>query len=117
MAAGPVQVLDELVDERLGPYWDIRRQQTGEVITYVVSSPAGGRVDLGQSYGVHLWLSLPQGWRADTHGDDVESLVYDFNQYLDLAEAILRGELAVPHRDPNSRSRRWELPEFDLVLS
>ena len=116
MGVRPVQVLDELVDERLSRSWDVRRRQDGDVVTYDVSSPDGRRVVLGQSYGVHLWLSLPQGWRSDTHDDDMESLVYDFNQYVSMADAILRGQLAVPHREPDSRSPRWRVAEFDLVM-
>jgi hypothetical protein len=29
-------VLDELVAERLGRFWDLRRQQDGELVTYAV---------------------------------------------------------------------------------
>ncbi len=117
MASRPFQVLDELVEERLNRSWDIRRQQNGDVVTYDVSAPDGGRIELGQSQGVHLWLSLPQGWRSDTHADDIESLIYDFNQYISMADAILRGQLVVPDRKPDSRPKRWEVPEFDLVMT
>jgi|GEM_PF-4533130 len=116
MTAGPTAVLDELVDERLGRHWDIRRQQDGDVITYTVATATGDRVELGQSYGLHLWLSLSQGWRSDTHGDDVESLVYEFNEYLDIIEAILRGQVIVPPRDPDSRMERWKVPDVDVVM-
>ena len=101
MTAGPTAVLDELVDERLGGrHWDIRRQQDGDVITYTVATATGDRVELGQSYGLHLWLSLSQGWRSDTHGDDVESLVYEFNEYLDIIEATAPGSGHCPASRP-----------------
>jgi len=116
MTAGRIRVLDELVDERLGRHWDIQRQQHDEVITYTVATPAGDRIELGQSYGVHLWLSLSQGWRADTQADDVESLVYELDEYLDVVEAILRGQVTVPPRDPDSRSKRWKVPDIDVVM-
>ncbi|HEX8081857.1 MAG TPA: hypothetical protein VF557_16720 [Jatrophihabitans sp.] len=115
MASRALQELDELVDERLSR-WDIRRQQDGDRVTYDVSSPDGRRVELGQNHSVHLWLSLPQGWRSDTAGDDVESLVHDFNEYISMADAILRGQLVVPPREPGSRRQRWVVPEFDLFM-
>ena len=109
-------MLDELVEERLGRLGDLRRRQDGDVVIYDVCSPDGRRVELGRAHGVHLWFSLPQGWRSDTHGDDIESLLYDFTQYIDVADAILRGQLAVPHKGPGPRRRRWEVPEYDLVM-
>ncbi|HET7474795.1 MAG TPA: hypothetical protein VFJ97_02080 [Dermatophilaceae bacterium] len=116
MTTDPSQVLDELVEERLGRSWDLQREQGGEVRTYYVSSPSGRRIELGQSYGVHLWLVLPQGWRVDTHADDLDSLVFEFSQFISLAEAILRDQVRVPHPEPDSRSRRWDIPEFGIVM-
>lgn len=109
-------MLDELVAERLGRFWDIRRQQHGEVITYAVPSPTGERVELGHSYGLHLWLCLPQGWRADTHDDDLEGLVEELNQYIDIADAVLRQQLTVPHHGSDPRPNRWKISEFDVTL-
>ena len=116
MTTGPAGVLDELVNERLGRRWSLQRQQAGEVITYTVATAAGDRIELGHSYGVHLWLSVSPGWRSDTHGDDVDSLVYEFDEYLDIVEAILRGQVIVPPQNPDSRSRQWKVPGTDVVM-
>lgn len=100
----PVQVSGK--DQRFGVAWII--EQAG----------SRSQVVMGHAHDVHIWIIVNGEWRADSHADDLESLVYEWRLFLKSAERILNGQEEPPIAKAGSRPRRelWAIRDPDLTL-
>ncbi|MBN9610177.1 MAG: hypothetical protein J0I11_12780 [Actinobacteria bacterium] len=103
----------EALNTRLADWADRLDFEVGSVVhdaRYEFSlSVRGGkpRIVLGHQFEAHLWLVVDDTWRADTAADDLESLLYEWDEYLQIAQAVLNGDINPPAVSPNLPRNRW----------
>lgn len=74
------------------------------------------RVVVGHADSVHIWLVVDGMWRADSHGDDLESLMFDWSQFLSLADGLLSRRMDPPSSVGKDSREKWYVPELRLIL-
>lgn len=115
MAIG--DVLDaSLVEWAARSKWHVRKEATKRYVTFLLSAPlASNAVEIGHANDVHIWIIVNGQWRADSHGDDLESLLFEWEQYLELAEGVIAGAVKVPTIS-DSEAGQWFVRHLDLYL-
>lgn len=74
------------------------------------------RIVLGHQFGAHLWLVVDGAWRADTAADDLDSLLYEWDDYLRIAQAILSDAIVPPEVSPDLPRNKWVIADSHLFL-
>ena|SRR5215212_9688101 len=95
----------------------VQRSDAHRSVEFSIEVPGTDRrVEIGHANDVHIWLMVDNCWRVDSHADDLESLMFDWMQFLELAGRVLRGTADPPPvTDPQTR-QSWFIPDLELYL-
>jgi hypothetical protein len=114
----PLEVVNALIDKRLGTFCQVTLKTDQDSFEYTISAASGRTIKTGYAHQIHVWLELRCGWRYDTHADDVEGLLYEFEEILDIAGAFLRSSLSPPKVEtPQTSGDRWSVPDSNMVMT